>query len=105
MTITINGKEVKLKWTNRAQIVFENLTGHSISMYDKNKPYTESIMTFWAFVVGSNNGKEDISFDEFIDEIDEKPWLLTEFAEWSENQANEQAALLSKQDRIDAKKN
>lgn len=105
MIININGKEVKMKWTNRAQIVFENLTGHSMSMYDKNKPYTEAIMSFWSFVIGSNNGKLDITFDEFIDTLDNNPGLLSEFAEWSEQQGNEQIALLSKNDRADAKKN
>lgn len=104
MIVDINGKQVQLRWTNRAQIVFENITGHSMSMYDKNKPYTEALMSFWSFIVGSNNGKEDILFDEFIDTIDEKPWLLTEFAEWSEKTGNEQAALLSAHDRKEAKK-
>lgn len=104
MHIEINGKGVDLKWTNRAQIVFENLTGHSMSLFDKSKPYTESLMAFWAFVVGSNNGKEDITFDEFIDTIDEKPWLITEFGQWSEEQGNEQVALLSKHDRDTLKK-
>lgn len=104
MTIDINGKSVELKFTNRAQIIFENLTGHSMAVFNREKPYTESIMAFWSYVAGSNNGKEDITFDEFMDTIDEKPWLMTEFSEWSEKQGKEQLALLSKKDRDDAKK-
>ena len=104
MDININGKVITLKWTNRAQIVFENMTGHSMSMFDSDKPYTESIMAFWAYVVGSNNGKEDITFDEFIDTLDENPWLLKDFQEWSEKAGQEQLSLLSKHDREQAKK-
>lgn len=78
MKITILGREVELKATFRAYIIFENITGKSF----RNLDSLVDVLTFmYATVLGSAK-VTDISFDEFLDYIDEHPDVVHKFSEW-----------------------
>jgi hypothetical protein len=78
MKITILGREIELKSTFRAYIIFENITGKSF----KNLETLADVLTFmYATILGSAK-TTDISFESFLDYVDENPDVVTEFSEW-----------------------
>lgn len=78
MKITILGREVELKATFRAYIIFENITGKSF----QNLSTLADVLTFmYATILGSLK-TTDISFEDFLDYVDENPTIVTEFSEW-----------------------
>lgn len=78
MKITILGREVELKATFRAYIIFENITGKSF----QNLSTLADVLTFmYATILGSAK-TTDISFEAFLDFVDENPTIVTEFSEW-----------------------
>jgi hypothetical protein len=78
MKITILGREVELKATFRSYIIFENITGKSF----KNLETLADVLTFmYATILGSAK-TTDISFEAFLDYVDDNPNVVTEFSEW-----------------------
>ena len=77
MTIQINQKEIELKYSFRALMIFENITKRSFN------PQTVSdiVIFFYSVVLGSNRNI-NIEFDDFIDYLDENPEKMNEFSEW-----------------------
>lgn len=86
MEITINNKNIKLKKTFRSLIAYESATGKAFSP----STITEYIMYFYCVIIASDQTLE-ISYDEFMDWLDENPTMLNEFTEWilkmSENES------------------
>lgn len=77
MNININGKTVTLKYSFRAFMIYEKITGMSFSP----KGVYEIIVYFYSTVLASDKST-DISFDDFMDYLDENPELLEGFSEW-----------------------
>lgn len=78
MKITILGREIELKATFRAYIIFENITGKS---FQQLNTLADVLTFFYATILGSAK-TTDISFDAFLDFIDENPNIVTEFSQW-----------------------
>ena len=78
MKIQILGREIELKATFRAYLIFENITGKS---FQQLSTLADVLTFFYATILGSAK-TTDISFDDFLDFIDENPNIVTEFSEW-----------------------
>jgi len=88
MQITLNKKKITLKYTLRAMMMYENMTQKSFS------PNTiTDVITFMYCVVIASSKDYSITFDQFIDYIDEHPETMTKFAEWIQDTGNVQADL------------
>jgi len=74
-TIKIGDKDYPIKMTIRSMINYEKLTGHSISKIET----MEDIITFFYCVVKA--GGNDMSYEDFLNLIDDKPEALTAFSE------------------------
>jgi len=79
MNINIKGKEVELKYSLRALMMYENI---------ENKTFQptslQNIMTFFYVIVVASSKDYSLTFDEFLDFVDEDQNnnLLKEFAGW-----------------------
>ena len=78
MKVQILGREIELKATFRAYLIFENITGKS---FQQLSTLADVLTFFYATILGSAK-TTDISFDDFFDFIDENPNVVTEFSEW-----------------------
>ena len=77
MKIELNNKEIELKYSFRALMMYENVTGASLNPHGLT-----DIMTFFYCVVLSSSKDYTITFDDFVDYIDENPSKIGEFSEW-----------------------
>lgn len=78
MKVQILGRDIELKATFRAYIIFENITGKS---FQQLSTLADVLTFFYATILGSAK-VTDISFDDFLDFIDANPNVVTEFSEW-----------------------
>ena len=77
MEITINNETIKLKKSFRSVIAYESAM---------KKPFnpttiTETIMFFYCVVIASNTTIE-VTYDDFLDWLDEHREALQEFTQW-----------------------
>ena len=101
MKVQILGRDIELKATFRAYIIFENITGKS---FQQLSTLADVLTFFYAPILGSAK-TTDISFDDFLDFIDENPNIVTEFSEWiAGSNAVVEEASNSNVDKDDAKK-
>lgn len=80
MKVRIKELEVELRYSMRSLFQYENITGASF-----NPKTLQDFCTFFYCVVMSSNRDLDLTFDEFIDFLDEDPSKMSEFAEWLSN--------------------
>lgn len=77
MKVTINEKEVVLKYGFKPLMIYEKLTGESFQA----EGLTEVLTLFYACILAT--GKiDDLTFDGFIEWMDEHPEQLTAFSQW-----------------------
>lgn len=79
MKVTIKEQEVELRYSMRSLFMYEKILGQF------NPKTIEEFATFFYCVLSSSNKDLDLTFDEFIDFLDEDPSKITEFAEWLSN--------------------
>lgn len=80
MTITINEKEITLKNTLRCLLMYENIAEKSF------KPETlNDIVTFFYCVVISSCKDYSITFEDFMDWLDDNIAELTNFTLWMQS--------------------
>lgn len=72
-TIKIGDKDYKVKMTLRAFINYEKMTGHNISKIET----LEDMVTFFYCVFKA--GGNDMSYEDFLSLIDDKPESLAGF--------------------------
>lgn len=77
MEIKINDKTIQLKKSFRSLIAYESATGKAFNP----STITESIMYFYCVIISSDSNLE-LSFDNFMDWLDDNPMALPEFTEW-----------------------
>ncbi len=87
MKLNINNKTIELKYTLRAMIMYENVTSSTFAP----KSISDIITLFYCVVVSSAKDY-DLSFEQFVDYLDENVNVLNEFSEWLQtvNNTNEQ---------------
>ena len=76
----VDGQEFIFKNTMRTLIIFEELSGNSISDIKTTKDYLQWL---YATLSGSNKDTFKYNFDEFIDLVDENPQLMQDFNEFN----------------------
>lgn len=77
MKITIKDKEIELKYTMRSMLMYENITDKTFM------PNTMTdIVTYMYCVVLSSTKDYSLSFDDFLDYIDENVGVINEFSQW-----------------------
>lgn len=77
MKVQIKDQEITLKFTFRSMMMFENVTGNSLDP----KTLTD-IITYFYCVVLSSERNVDLSFEDFIDWVDDNPNCIKEFTQW-----------------------
>lgn len=77
MKIQIKDKEIELKQSLRALLMYENITDKSF-----NPQNFSDIITYFYCIVVCSSKDYSLSFDEFIDLIDENPVILEEMTKW-----------------------
>jgi hypothetical protein len=76
MKITIKDKDIELKNTLRSMIMYENITEKSF-----NPETVTDIITYMYCVVVASSNDYTLTFDEFINYVDENPTIFDEFGE------------------------
>ena len=77
MKVRIKEQEVELRYSMRSLFMYENITGANF-----NPKTLQDFATFFYCVVCSSNKDINLTFDEFVDYLDEDPSKMNEFAEW-----------------------
>lgn len=77
MKINIKGKDIELKYSFRALMMYENIKNESFA--PKN---LTDVIIFMLCVIMSSDKKMQLTFDELIDAIDENPKMLEDFSTW-----------------------
>lgn len=78
MKVTIKEKEITLKSSFRALIAYEQITNHTFNP----STITDMILYFYCVIISSKEFDEPMTFDEFMDYLDEHQELLTDFTTW-----------------------
>ena len=74
MNININDKEITLKYSLRAMMMYENVTNKTL-----NPSGITEVVTFFYCVVLASSKDYSLSFEDFMDWLDENPDTLKEF--------------------------
>ena len=77
MKININGREIELRYTFRAMIIFEKICNSTFT----GNGITEVLCYLYSTILASDRDNP-LTFDAFMDWIDENPQVITEFSEW-----------------------
>ena len=77
MDITIKDKKITLKYSLRAMMMYENVSGSTLNP----KGLTDVITFFFCGVLASSKDYS-LKFKDFIDWVDENPESVKEFGEW-----------------------
>jgi hypothetical protein len=83
MKITINEKEIELKYSLRSMIMYENITDKTF-----NPSTMSDVITFFYCIVVASAKDYSIKFDDFLDYLDENPNLINDFGNWIQTVAN-----------------
>lgn len=78
-TILLNGKEYTIKYTIRALFIFEQITNKSFEI----KSLLDSYILMYAMLLANN--KDCLSWEEFLDCVDENPNILNEMEDVTKN--------------------
>ena len=77
MKIQVKEKEIELKYTMRSLMIYEDITGKSF-----NPSTLKDIMIYFYSTLLASDRDTDVSFDEFVDYVDEHNEVISEFTEW-----------------------
>lgn len=79
-TIKIKEKEYKIKYTIRALFIFEQITGKPFSI----NTLLDNYVFFYSLIL-ANNSEDCLTWDEFVDALDDNPNLFNEISELVDN--------------------
>lgn len=99
MEITINNNTVNLKYSFRALMIYENITNKSFNP----KGISDVVIFFYSVVVATTKDNT-ITFDDFLDWLDEHPTAINDFSLWLTQVFNAQASLANKNIKVEAPK-
>lgn len=77
MTIDFNDREIELRFTFRADMIYENIMQKSF----KAQTETEWIVYFYSTYLAITDDT-DLGLDDFILKLDENPKVLYDFIQW-----------------------
>lgn len=79
MKITFNGKKVELKYSFRILFYWEKVMAENEA--EKTSVYAEYLLCYCSFVYSSDE-MSDVTFDQFMDEVDKNPAIYPMWKEW-----------------------
>ena len=91
MEIVIKNKTIDLKYTFRALMIYENITQKSFNP----KGISDVVVFFYSVVVASTKDTT-LSFDDFIDWLDDNATAINEFSVWLTSIFTAQSGLINK---------
>lgn len=91
MKITINNKEFNLKISMRSIIIWEKISDKTFNPIT----VTDLILYFYSIIL-ANNPDFEMTFDNFIDYLDEHPGLFNEFMDFLKKENEKQAQFSNK---------
>ena len=94
MKVVIKEQEIELKKTMRSYMMFESITDKAFAP----KTLTDMVTYFYCVVMSSHKGLE-LTFEEFIDWLDENDGIMQQFTQWLAG-VNEIEAGLTKKKRV-----
>ena len=98
MTLTINKKKYKVKYTIRALFIFEQITGKQFSI----NTLLDNYLFFYSMILANN---EDVpSWDEFLDALDEDPKLFVKIADMLNKESEKDKLLNDDEEKSDGQK-
>lgn len=77
MKVVIKDKEIELKYSFRALMIYENIQNKAF-----NPTTVSDMIVFMYSVVLASDKAMNIKFDDFMDFVDNNPQLINEFSEW-----------------------
>ena len=80
MDIQIKGKTITLKYSLRAMMMYENITGGTLTPSSLT-----DVITFFYCVAVSSSMDYSLQMEDFIDWLDENLDVLNEFGGWLQN--------------------
>ena len=98
MIVNIKDKDITLKYGFRALMIYENITQKSF----QPQGLSDVVTFFYSVLVASSKG-ENISFDEFLDWLDDNPTALNKFSDWLTEVYNHQAAVTNNELKVEGK--
>jgi len=98
-TIKINGKDYNIKYTIRSLFIFEQITGKSFEI----KTLLDNYVFFYSMLLACNTD-DVLTWDEFIDALDEDPTILKQMNDVVEEQ-QKQSKVFNQDDNGEVKKN
>lgn len=99
MNITINEKTVSLKYSFRALMIYENITNKSFNP----KGISDVVIFFYSVVIATTKDNT-ITFDDFLDWLDDNPTAINDFSVWLTRVFNTQVDLANKNVKVEAPK-
>lgn len=88
MKVTIKGKEIELRQSVRALMMYENITEKTF-----RPDGLEEIMTLMYCIVVCVTKDYSLTFDEFLDEVDNDVTVVNEFMSWLLSESDNQNKL------------
>ena len=92
MEIVIKNKTVSLKYSFRALMIYENITQKSF-----NPQGISDVVVFFYSVVVASTKDTTLSFDDFIDWLDDNATAINDFSVWLTSVFNAQSGLVNKE--------
>lgn len=84
MKVNIKGKELDLHYSLRIYLIYETITGNSVSL--GQSPFNTSVSLFYSAILATmqyNRMNLDLDWDTYIDWLDtQEPEILNEFSKW-----------------------
>lgn len=99
-TIIINGEELKMKFTLRAMLIFEQVCGKTFALSN----ITDEYIYLYCMIM-ANNPDSKLTFNDLIDAMDEDPGILMQFKKLLEDYTSKQQLLNKENGDADLKKN
>lgn len=94
MEITIKDKTYKVKYSLRALFIFEQIKKEPFAL----KTITDYYLFFYCMLLASDSSAE-LTFDDFIDTLDEHPEIATEMMSYL-NKENEKNAMFDEKKKV-----
>lgn len=105
MKVKIKGKELELHYSMRIYLIYETITGKSISLGESS--FNTIVSLFYSAILGTmqyNRMNLDLDWDTYLDWLDtQKPEILNEFSKWFVNCVNVNADLTKETEDKDTK--
>lgn len=99
MIVKIKDKDIELKFSFRSLMIYENITKKSF-----NPESTSDILIFMFCVLISSDKDLNLDFGDFLDYVDNNPYVIVDFSEWFTGQMNKANTISPDEDEDDKKK-